>query len=159
MTHVERADVEGDEIELTAEELRELAPRQREDKTPASASLASPTTSTNGIAEWANSLRGATTPSRNVPRRMPLLPLAAVVASCVIALSIFAVLGGEAQKNVAVNTTRWDPSPIQEGEPVLIENPFDKEEVFEFPAGTTETAAREAVADILLERARERQGS
>ena len=35
-------------------------------------------------------------------------------------------------------------------------NPFDKAEVFEFPAGTTEDEARQLVAEILFERARER---
>jgi hypothetical protein len=41
-------------------------------------------------------------------------------------------------------------------EPVRIRNPFDKEEVFEFPAGTSPQAARDAVAEMLLARARER---
>jgi hypothetical protein len=37
-------------------------------------------------------------------------------------------------------------------------NPFDAREVFEFPAGTTRAEARDAVAEILLQRARDRQG-
>lgn len=41
--------------------------------------------------------------------------------------------------------------------PVRVSNPFDRSEVFEFPAGTTPEAAKSAVADALLERARERQ--
>jgi hypothetical protein len=40
--------------------------------------------------------------------------------------------------------------------PVRFINPFDEEEVFEFPAGTSGAEAREAVSRILLERARER---
>ena len=36
-------------------------------------------------------------------------------------------------------------------------NPFDGTEVFEFPSNTSETEARQAVADILLQRAQERQ--
>lgn len=158
MTHIERADVEADEIELTAEELRELASRRRDDKVPASASPAPPTPSTNGISEWAGSLRGATTPSKDAPRRVPLLPLAAVVAVCVIALSMVALSRPGVQQDISVKSARWDPNPIVESEPVLIENPFDEKEIFEFPAGTTHSAAREAVADILLERARQRQG-
>ena len=35
-------------------------------------------------------------------------------------------------------------------------NPFDKSEVFEFPPGTSEVEARDAVADLLLQRARDR---
>lgn len=40
--------------------------------------------------------------------------------------------------------------------PVFFANPFDASEVFQFPPGTTETEARDAVADALLKRARER---
>lgn len=46
---------------------------------------------------------------------------------------------------------------VPEGPPVRIRNPFDKGEVFEFPAGTSEEAARAAVADTLMQRAMERQ--
>ena len=42
------------------------------------------------------------------------------------------------------------------GNPVRFANPFDATEVFEFPPGTSQTDARKAVADALLERARER---
>lgn len=48
-------------------------------------------------------------------------------------------------------------SPKSEGKPVLFANPFDANEVFEFPAGTSEAEARDAVAGILMERAMERQ--
>ena len=40
---------------------------------------------------------------------------------------------------------------------VRISNPFDATEVFEFPAGTSRDDGREQVAQILLQRARERQ--
>jgi hypothetical protein len=42
------------------------------------------------------------------------------------------------------------------GAPVRIKNAFDAAEVFEFPHGTTESEAREAVAELLLSRARDR---
>jgi hypothetical protein len=41
-------------------------------------------------------------------------------------------------------------------EPLRVANPFDASEVFEFPAGTTEADAHEAVAGFLLERATRR---
>ena len=44
-----------------------------------------------------------------------------------------------------------------QGAPVRIENPFDATEVFEFPHGTPESEAREAVAERLLSRARDRR--
>lgn len=53
------------------------------------------------------------------------------------------------------------PAPILEPTPALdttvrFANPFDKTEVFEFPHGTTINGARQAVAELLLNRARER---
>jgi hypothetical protein len=41
-------------------------------------------------------------------------------------------------------------------EPLRVANPFDASEVFEFPAGTSEADAREAVAGFLIERAARR---
>lgn len=63
-----------------------------------------------------------------------------------------------------VSTTR-DPlldapstaPPKAQISPTRFTNPFDPSEVFEFPPGTTKSAARESVADVLLQRARERQ--
>ena len=42
------------------------------------------------------------------------------------------------------------------GEPVRVANPFDATEVFEFPAGTSEADAREAIAGFLIDRASRR---
>jgi hypothetical protein len=42
------------------------------------------------------------------------------------------------------------------GDPVRVVNPFDASETFEFPAGTSEADAREAVAGFLIERATRR---
>jgi hypothetical protein len=54
--------------------------------------------------------------------------------------------------------SQWPaPQQLATGEPVRFANPFDTDEVFEFPAGTTETEARDAVADVLLKRAMSRQ--
>ena len=41
--------------------------------------------------------------------------------------------------------------------PVRFKNPFDASEVFEFPAGTSQAEVREAVAELLSQRAQERQ--
>jgi hypothetical protein len=43
------------------------------------------------------------------------------------------------------------------GAPLRIKNAFDATEVFEFPPGSTESEAREAVAELLLSRARDRR--
>jgi hypothetical protein len=42
--------------------------------------------------------------------------------------------------------------------PTLYRNPFDKTEVFELPPGLSKAEARDMVAEILMERARERAG-
>lgn len=41
-------------------------------------------------------------------------------------------------------------------EPLRVANPFDASEVFEFPAGTTEADAQEAIAGFLIDRAARR---
>lgn len=61
---------------------------------------------------------------------------------------------------VARSAARETPAPPSADiAPVRFINPFDATEVFEFPTGTTETQARHAVADLLLQRARDRQNS
>jgi hypothetical protein len=46
--------------------------------------------------------------------------------------------------------------PEVESAPTLFTNPFDASEVFEFPPGTTADAAQRSVAEMLLQRARDR---
>ena len=41
-------------------------------------------------------------------------------------------------------------------EPLRVANPFDASEIFEFPAGTSEADAHEAIAGFLIERAARR---
>lgn len=41
-------------------------------------------------------------------------------------------------------------------EPLRVANPFDSSEIFEFPAGTSDADAREAIAGFLLDRATRR---
>ena len=47
-------------------------------------------------------------------------------------------------------------SPEPAASPVKFANPFDRAEVFEFPAGTSRAEARQKVAELLLKRAQER---
>lgn len=56
------------------------------------------------------------------------------------------------EKPAAVIEEELPPPP----KPTLYRNPFDKSEVFELPPGLTQAEARDMVAEILLERARER---
>jgi hypothetical protein len=56
----------------------------------------------------------------------------------------------------ATATPREQPTALPKLHPVRFANPFDATEVFEFPASTSKSAARAAVARILTERARGR---
>jgi len=47
--------------------------------------------------------------------------------------------------------------PPPQAQPVTFKNPFDASEVFQFPSGTSEAEARQSVAEILIQRARERK--
>ena len=81
-----------------------------------------------------------------------------------LALSVAAVAAGSAlysalrpAEPVRVVQPEWvamQTEPV--GEPVRVANPFDASEIFEFPAGTSEADARDAVAGFLIERATSR---
>lgn len=72
-----------------------------------------------------------------------------------------AVMGATALISVAPPKPKvMLPGPAEpQGAPVRIRNAFDSSEVFEFPHGTTESEAREAVAELLLSRARDRRAA
>lgn len=64
--------------------------------------------------------------------------------------------GTAAARPLAIVSRPAAASPLPQ--PALqVVNPFDRTEVFEFPAGTSAAEGREKVAQILLQRARERQ--
>jgi hypothetical protein len=58
---------------------------------------------------------------------------------------------------VSVTPPPPSSSPSTDATPVRFVNPFDRKEVFEFPPGTSAADARQAVAELLSQRARERQ--
>ena len=55
-----------------------------------------------------------------------------------------------------VGEERAPTAPSADSEAMLIKNPFDRTEAFEFPPGTSKTEARQAVAKLLMERAHDR---
>jgi hypothetical protein len=133
------------EIELSAQELLALSAVRRDDELEDSQDLkpSRPPAST--------SLQGL---------RPPLLAAAAVgVAGTLFVLTQAAGVHQSAAKEseqVAPSESSA-PRQHQEGEMVRFANPFDANEVFEFPAGTSQSQARDAVADVLLKRAVSRQ--
>jgi hypothetical protein len=58
---------------------------------------------------------------------------------------------------LAMATPAPEPGVELAAPPVKFANPFDKKEVFEFPAGTSRAEARQKVAELLLKRAQERR--
>lgn len=98
--------------------------------------------------------------STNGDSRLPL----AIIVTVAIAGVTHVLMPSErtspsaAQTSQQTSLAQWlAPKQVARDEPVRYANPFDAQEVFEFPPGTTETEARDAVAAVLLERAKSRQ--
>jgi hypothetical protein len=91
------------------------------------------------------------------PDRWPL-----VVPASLLGMAIGVALGVAADRihTVKVETPPTATLPAESPEPpVRFRNPFDASEVFEFPPGTSDDSARESVAAMLLQRARDRQAT
>jgi hypothetical protein len=92
-----------------------------------------------------------------------ILPIAAIsvlsggVAYLATTPAQFVHVGGNAVVGSAASKTTAPPSA--DNAPVRFTNPFDATEVFQFPSGTSDTEARQAVADLLLQRAHDRHNS
>ena len=146
------AQEETGEIELSGEELKVLSRVN-----PSTASVAAPAAA-----------EAKTTSSRPIHRVMWRWPVA---LACAGAVSLAAIGAGyrvntlnEMSARAALVAQLQDVTPSVQAEPVYAEpvrlqNPFDKREVFEFPAGTSEQEARDAMADMLLKRAIDRQAA
>jgi hypothetical protein len=154
------ADTEEDEdtieLELSAEQL--LALSQAAAASEPSAPTLQPVTQTKAPAVNSQ-IKGR----RLGARHAAILGIAA--ASVVLSSAVYLATIGARPARLAANTvsapTAPDIStPLSAGNvPVKFPNPFDAAEVFEFPPGTSELEARDAVAEVLLQRARDRQGS
>jgi hypothetical protein len=89
------------------------------------------------------------------------LLIGAAIAAALVVLGGVAHLAAKQKPVAAVTAQAPRPTPppppaevpAPAGEPVLFKNPFDRTEVFEFPPGTTQAEARDAVAKALMERA------
>lgn len=91
----------------------------------------------------------------------------AVALGGITAASVWHGSNRHAPVPVVVSATPHVPAPAPpaapaepaepQGSPVLVTNPFDATEVFEFPPATTEIEARQSVAELLLQRGRDRR--
>jgi hypothetical protein len=147
------------EVELSAEDLLGLSAPCVSNERPSA-------TTTQPQASMPTSTSTLAVPSAPAHRRMPAWRVAlstAVVAGAVGAVYLAMAPVKHAVQNVRLPQSQLPATSSQsEGKraaaaPVLFANPFDAKEVFEFPAGTSEVEARDAVAEILMERAMERQ--
>lgn len=143
------------EVELSADDLLGLS--------APCASIARPSASTERPAAAAPraAARTIATPSAPARRRMPASRVAlsfVLAVGAIGAVYLTMAPSDQANQNVRLPQSHLPAStPASEGKPVLFANPFDANEVFEFPAGTTEAEARDEVAEILMERAMGRQ--
>jgi hypothetical protein len=150
------------ELELTADELLTLRaprtidrPRPIERPTPIAERLADPSP-----APYAG--------ARLQPRASSLsLTLSGAVAAALMGPIIYLTWSPELQVAASSVTQAAPLAPIVRSltlvpasQPMLVPvrytNPFDRSEVFEFPPGTTRRQAHDAVAALLIERARGR---
>lgn len=147
------------EVELSAQDLFELAaPGDNNNVSQAAPEQTTPVVAVNTPA--LPNKQAAPTPA---PRHMSPLRVAASVAFVVgiIGAMYFVMSNDDASESTVQARVPHSqlPAAAPEGEsqPVLFANPFDANEVFEFPAGTSQAKAREQVAEILMERAMKRQ--
>jgi hypothetical protein len=138
------------ELELTSEQLLAISKGAREAQTAVKLT-ADPATAASLV--------------RKSRRLWPVALVAIIVSLTTIAWWTAATLRAT-ERDASVATVPSLPALAPQSEPALdpdppvkIRNPFDANEVFEFPAGTDPAATRESVAQLLLQRARERQAT
>ena len=110
--------------------------------------------------------RGSATSTRP-PRSGLFFAITAVASALLIAVVYLATVRVRRSDPVAPRVVAAPVAPVSvtspplssstDATPVRFVNPFDRKEVFEFPPGTSEAYARQAVAELLSQRARERQ--
>jgi hypothetical protein len=89
---------------------------------------------------------------------------AATIVAAVAGLIVYLAIPSEQPAPTATDRSNLPPGLISVLSisasaplPVRFINPFDATEVFEFPPGTSEADARDRVAELLIERAQDRQ--
>jgi len=146
-----RSSDETVELELTAEEQRWLS--------RAGKAAAEETSSADSSASQSRRPAGENSLWTRTARVDAICTVTfAVIVLCIVAASLWhAPVPHETHLAPAVGQVPLVAAASESRRPpVQVRNPFDRSEVFELPADTTEDQAREAVAALLLERARSR---
>lgn len=156
------------EVELSAGELSELA-RPIEDEMSRAALHGYMPLPTPQMLQSAQAKKGAHGASSASIQRFFSARAAGILGSVIVAgIAVAAHFEYSESKRVVEPPIAWTPLPERPAEPpveevvaeapppTLYTNPFDPTEVFELPPGLTKSEARDMVAQILMERARER---
>jgi len=150
------------EVELSAQDLLELTASCESNK-PAQQTPAGTVVVSVEPSVPVPQLRTAPKPARRPMSRVSVAASLSLAAGLVVA-SYFVMKASEHAARSVTQAQAEVPrsespaaAPEDAGKPVRFANPFDAKEVFEFPAGTSEAQARDAVAEILMTRAMQRQ--
>lgn len=151
------------ELELSAGELSELARPVEDEMSRAALHGFMPMPATQ-----ATSFAPAKAASGSMQRWFSARAVGIVGSVIVAGIAVAAHYEYSESKRVVEPPVAWTPLPerpqeevaeeavIEAPQPTLYKNPFDPSEVFELPPGLTKEEARDMVAEILMERARER---
>jgi hypothetical protein len=157
------------EFELSAQDLLALSrPGAIQGPTPdAAQSEAGPPAEGPVSSQAQTAPKHGETPSRDGRLSAPRVGLSLSIVVAVVVTGVVLYLYSRPERAVrsvmamapqaAAPLARSSPTLASEQVPVRFANPFDHTEVFEFSPGTSETAAREAVVEVLMKRARDRQ--
>ncbi len=166
MSSVPRTAHATDEVELTADELQGM--KTVHATVAEVASIPAP----SAVESTASSHSAQSAKKTQLPASILYIALSVGVAAAAVTAFVLVAkhAAPESQSPTVatrafVTTVPQQPDPVVDvvdtatpgAPPVRFTNPFDKSEVFEFPAGTTRAEARDAVADILMQRATERK--
>ncbi len=164
----ERTNANDMEVELDADQLAALARVEVTAKRDGRLTTAVPVT-VGASSSCVTSASSGTQSQRRIALLRTAVPVSLLVAAVATAGAIYSrslepgtlppAPRSAPAPSVMPDGVTQEIEPQPQPEPVRFANPFDKNEVFEFPAGTSKEEARDAVAHILLERASERRAS
>ena len=150
--YVDFTDASETEVELSAQDLLDLPAPVSETASPAVATVEAKMTQ-------ALAARPRTV---TLPRAAWSIGLVVMAGVVVAANQMYSAPEVPAPPPVIVSSIPQQPDPVpveEERPPTLAVNPFDPSEVFELAPGLSKEEARAAVAELLLERATQRQAT
>lgn len=160
--YVDFTDVSETEVELSAQDLLDLPPAA----VPEKASQPAIVTNTSAPKVTVESKKAQAPAPRartvTLPRAAWSVGLVIVAGVVVAANQMYSAPEVPAPTPVIVSSIPQQPDPVpveEERPPTLAANPFDPSEVFELEPGLSKEEARAAVAQLLLERATQRQAT